>query len=87
MVLHGGEWGRRGETISSGQWHLGRTGGLSSCLKISILLHPKDLVSLAGRLPWSGSGFKPNTTSGSHRLWGFLLDFRGEVGPLQTSAW
>lgn len=54
--------------------------------QISILLHSKDLVSLAGRFPWSGNGFKPNTTSGSQRLWRFLLGFRGEVGPMQISA-
>lgn len=44
MVLCIGKRGRGGGTTSSGQWHLGKTGGLSSFFKICFLLHPKDLV-------------------------------------------
>lgn len=47
----------------SEQWHLGGTGGSSSCLKISILLHRKiSFPSLEGYL---GLGVGSNTTSGS----------------------
>lgn len=45
VVLCTGKWGRGVGTTSSRQWHLGDTGVLSSCLKISILLNPEGLVS------------------------------------------
>jgi len=45
LVLCVGKQDRGGGTTSSGQWHLGGAGDLSSCLKISLWLHPKDLIS------------------------------------------
>lgn len=45
--------GERGTTIYSEWWHLGRTGALSSCLKIyKFPLHPKDWVSWKFILVW-----------------------------------
>lgn len=72
LVFHRGERGRGEGTNYSGQWHLGRTGGLSSCLKIYIPLHPRDWVSWKFVLVWECVQAKHNA-----RL----------VQPLEISVW